>query len=215
MNNYKNKIQVAPDLYRTLSYNKKARFISYWHQIYEVCRLEPERCLEIGVGSGFVSNYLRKSGINITTIDIDRDLYPDITGDITNLPFRDSAFDVVACYEVLEHMPYSLFSKAISEIGRVTRNYLLLSLPDDERSFRFLFDLPVLGRISKTLTLPRIRKPVHQFDGQHFWEIGKHGYPLSKIVADIENAGFRVKSSYRVFENPRHRFMILKKELPK
>lgn len=205
------KIQVDPSLYGTSAYNKKARFISYWHQINEISKVRPGLCLEIGVGSRFVASYLKNSGINVKTIDIDRQLCPDVAGDITRLPFVDCAFDLVACYEVLEHMPYTHFSKSVSEIARITRKFAIISLPDAEPAYRFLVTLPILGEISKMLTVPRMRKPVHEFDGQHYWEIGKHGYPLRKIVADIESAGLRMESTYRIFENPRHRFMVLKK----
>jgi len=53
--------------------------------------------------------------------------------------------------------------------------------------------------------------PVHNFDGEHYWEIGKFGYPLKKIVEDIQRAGFEVKKTYRVLEFPYHRFFVLRK----
>ncbi|MHA1380617.1 MAG: hypothetical protein ACTSRG_19795 [Candidatus Helarchaeota archaeon] len=51
----------------------------------------------------------------------------------------------------------------------------------------------------------------HKFNGEHYWEIGKAGYPLSKIIKDIQKTGFEVEKTYRVFENPYHRFFILRK----
>ena len=60
--------------------------------------------------------------------------------------------------------------------------------------------------------LSRLKNPTHKFDGEHYWEIGKAEYPLSKIINKIQKAGFRVKKTYRVFENPYHRFFILRKE---
>jgi len=35
---------------------------------------------------------------------------------------------------------------------------------------------------------------------------------LGKITKDIEGVGFNIKKTYRIFENPYHRFFILKKE---
>ena len=52
---------------------------------------------------------------------------------------------------------------------------------------------------------------MNKFDGQHYWEIGKAGYPLSNIIDDIQIAGFKIEKTYRVFEYPCHRFFKLKK----
>jgi hypothetical protein len=62
------------------------------------------------------------------------------------------------------------------------------------------------------LPIPRLRIPVHCFDGQHYWEINKQGYPLSKIISIFEKTGFIVIENYRIFDVPIHRFFILKKE---
>jgi hypothetical protein len=42
-------------------------------------------------------------------------------------------------------------------------------------------------------------------------EIGKAGCPLRQIMGDIQRRGFKVERTYRIFENPYHRFFILKK----
>ena len=52
---------------------------------------------------------------------------------------------------------------------------------------------------------------MNKFDGEHYWEIGKAGYPLNRILEDIERAGFNIIKTYRIFEHPYHRFFILKK----
>lgn len=56
-----------------------------------------------------------------------------------------------------------------------------------------------------------LKKLVHKFNGEHYWEIGKFGYPLSRIIKDIKIAGFNIKKTYRIFEVPYHRFFILEK----
>ena len=48
----------------------------------------------------------KKEGVNIIILDIDRRLNPDIVGSTLDLSFLDNIFDAVACYEVLEHLPY-------------------------------------------------------------------------------------------------------------
>ena len=202
--------QVKPSHYNN-NYDTKERFCSYWHQIHEIVSLNPKKVLEIGVGNSFVSNYLKQKGFNVVSVDIDRKLRPNLAGSILNIPFSYEKFDVVACYEVLEHLPYVYFEKAISEIFRVSSLHALLSLPDANRCYRIQLQIPKIGYLKKLIPSPYLKKPIHHFDGQHYWEIGKNGYPLSKIIADITKAKFNVIETYRIFEIPYHRFFQLKK----
>ncbi len=204
-------IRTSPYFYFDPSYDSKGRFCSYWHQINEIISLNPKAVLEIGIGSGFVFKYLKERKINIIALDIDKKLNPDIVGNIMSLPFGDNVFDVVAAYEVLEHQPYENFYKSLHEIFRVSSAYAILSLPDVDRVYRFNMQIPLLGEIKKLIPLPRLKKPVHQFDGEHYWEIGKKGYLLSRITDDIQKTGFKIESTYRVLENPYHLFFVLKK----
>jgi len=34
---------------------------------------------------------------------------------------------------------------------------------------------------------------MNKFDGEHYWEIGKTEYPLSKIINGIQKAGFKLR----------------------
>ncbi len=196
------------------SYDTKGRFISYWHQINEIVKLQHRNILEIGVGNKFVSRYLKERGYNVVTFDAAEELEPDHVGNILNIPFKDNSFDVVACFEVLEHIPYSDFSKALSEISRVSNSHVLLSLPDATRHFRFLIKIPNFSPAEILIPFPRIRKRTNRRvnnDG-HYWEIGKKDYPLNRITKAILNSGFKLIMTYRVFEYPYHRFFILKKQ---
>lgn len=206
------KPQVEPNHYFIEFYDSKERFISYWHQINEIIKLNPKKVLEIGVGNGFVSKYLKERKLNIVTLDIDSRLNPDVVGSVLNMPFKDNSFDVVACYEVLEHLPYENFNRALSEIFRVSNSYAILSLPDVGRVCRLYVQIPKVGAFKRLIPLPRIKSQIHKFDGEHYWEIGKEGYPLSKIIRDIQKVGFKIEKTYRIFENPYHRFFIVRKE---
>ena len=204
-------LQTKPEHYLSKSYDEKGRFCSYWHQINELRELEPDSILEIGIGNGMVSNYLKQRGYNVTTMDIDERLKPDKVGSILHIPFSDKFFEVVACFEVLEHLPYENFAKALSEIHRVTIKYVVLSLPDVTKVYRLNIQVPKIGELKRLISIPRFKIPKHEFNGEHYWEIGKAGYSLKRIVRDIEKAGFEVIKSYQVFEMPYHRFFILVK----
>lgn len=70
------------------------------------------------------------------------------------------------------------------------------------RKFINLITCNKLREIKRLIPLPRFKKLVHKYDGKHYWEIGKAGYPLSKIINDIQRAGFKIERTYRVFEHP-------------
>lgn len=201
-------IQVDPSHYDNMNYDSLKRFCSYWHQIYEVISLKPENVLEIGIGNGFVSNYLRKIGLKVTTCDIDYKLNPDIIASVTDLPIDDNRFDVVACFEVLEHIPFPEVYNAIKELARVSKNKVLISVPDSSRRYQFLSQVPKMGVLKFLIPLPRLINKVHVFDGEHYWELSKKGYSLKKFIKLINHCGLEIEKNYRIFENPFHRMFI-------
>jgi SAM-dependent methyltransferase len=203
------KPQVEPSHYFRKEYDTKGRFISYWHQINEIILLEPNSMLEVGIGNGLVTNYLKRRDIDLTTLDIDGRLNPDHVGTVLDMPFADKSFEVVVCYELLEHLPYKDVHKALAEIHRVSSKYAVLSLPDSTRAYRLDIQIPKIGELKRLIPLPRLKAPKHRFDGEHYWEIGKTGYPLRKIMREMRSAGFEIKRTYRVFEHSFHRFFVL------
>lgn len=205
------KVQVDKDHYKS-NYDSKERFASYWHQIDELRNLNPDSVLEVGIGSGFVSNYLKRRDMDITTLDFDERLNPDKVGSVLNIPFPNNAFDVVACFQVLEHLPYENFSVALSEIYRVSKKYAVISLPDCTRTFSLSIKIPGLKMFRRLIRLPRFKTLIHQFNGQHYWEIGKADYTLRQILRDINDVGFRLMKTYRLFEHPYHRLIVLMKQ---
>ena len=197
--------------YNNIDYDTKSRFSSYWHQTRELYRLNAAQILEIGTGSGFVTTYLRNWGVDVVTLDVLVDLRPDILASVTDLPFRDNAFEAIGCFEVLEHIPFSEFPKGLDEIRRVTSEWAVISLPDSKLSYRLSGQLPKVGRFHWWLPSPPFIVRKRPSEPNHFWEINLRGYPLRRIRQQIEAAGFTVLSTYRVFEFAMHRFFILKK----
>ena len=203
--------QVAKCHYFGSNYITPSRFASYAYQLTEIMALKPNNVLELGIGNGLVAWMLKKAKVQVTTVDFDKALCPDIVASVTDMSVRGESFDVVACFEVLEHLPYNHFDRAVSEIFRISNSHAILSLPDVQRAYRIDVQLPKIGGIKKLIQLPRLRKLIHCFDGEHYWEIGKASYPLIRIIKDIQRAGFRIEKTYRVFEYPYHRFFILEK----
>jgi SAM-dependent methyltransferase len=199
--------QVESEHYHFSSYMHKGRFVSLWHQLDEVQKLAPNSVLEIGVGPGFFKTLAAVIGLPVETLDIDPALKPDHVGSVTALPFDNDAYDLVCAFQMLEHMPYDQSLLAFAEMARVSRRHVVLSLPDARRVWQYSIHIPRLGPKRFFLPRPRLKAPVHEFDGEHYWEIGKKEHPLPRVIADLSQHMCLVKS-YRVFENPFHRFFV-------
>jgi len=83
--------QPGPDHFSPESYDTKERFISYWHQIHEIISLGPKTVLDVDIGNGFVTRYLREKGWDVTTLDIVSELRPDVAGSVLSLTFAQSS----------------------------------------------------------------------------------------------------------------------------
>lgn len=53
-------------------------------------------------------------------------------GSVDALPFGDQEFDAVTCMEVLEHLPVDVYPRALAELSRVARRYVVVSVPCNE-----------------------------------------------------------------------------------
>jgi len=245
--------QVPPAHYWSRDYNTKERLASSWHQVDEVLRLGGRRVLEVGPGSGLVTDWLRRAGLEVTTVDIDGALKPTVVAPVTDLPLESGSFDVVLCAEVLEHLPYARVPAALRELARVATRGVVISVPDVTPwvgvSYPLYFGLwihQVRRRLGQGFVRPWIRglrsrqrlrdilfiwlvperwgrgakvvearrPPVphvayhHEFDGEHYWELGTAGHPPEALLTELAAAGLRVERDFRVPENPWHHFYV-------
>jgi ubiquinone/menaquinone biosynthesis C-methylase UbiE len=101
----------------------------------------PNNILDAGCGEGFTMTLLTEAGIQAAMTGIDfsdeaiaiaRTTAPDLAiskASIYELPFKKSSFDLVICSEVLEHLENP--DTAIAEITRVSKKYVLVSVPNE------------------------------------------------------------------------------------
>jgi len=188
-------------------YDTRKRFMSYWYQVKEVLGTNPQSVLEIGIGNGFVSNYLKDRGIEVTTVDVNEELDPDVTEDVRHLTdsFDTDSFDTVLCAEVLEHLPFDDFEGSVSEIEKVCRDEFVLSLPHFGANFSLSFKLPLVDKKRFGFKIPFPKE--HEVN-EHKWEIGKRGYPLSEVT-EVLSSYFSVERTYCPVENMYHQFFVL------
>lgn len=202
--------QVPVDHYETLTYDSKERFASYWHQIEAVLRNGFTSVLEIGPGNGFVTDYLRKSGVHVSTMDIEPGLLPDLVGSVLEIPMESNAVEAVLCSQVLEHLSFEDFSPALREIRRVVRRGAVVSLPDSSHYLKLEASALFRARLRFLLPLPFLPAPRKvRVPREHMWEIGVRGYPVSRITQVMRAAGWEVRRNHRLYDNEFHRFFEL------
>lgn len=118
--------------------------------------LTGEKILDAGCGGGAYAEFLAAKGFRVTGIDKfdkflgataeQRQLGSYVRGDLTNLPFRDKAFDCTYCFDVLEHIDDAL---AVRELARVTRKRLIIAVPKNDDAMS-AFNLTFLHYQDKT-----------------------------------------------------------------
>ncbi|ERS11286.1 hypothetical protein Q673_11160 [Marinobacter sp. EN3] len=204
------KRQVEKEHYDFSKYMSKSRWCSMWHQLDEVLKLEPKTTLEIGPGPGLFKAVAAGFGLKVQTLDIAEDLKPDIVASATDMPLEDKSYDVVCSFQMLEHIPFKMSLDALKEIARVSGKHIVISLPDAEIQWSYSLHVPKLGTKTIQMKKPLVKAKEHVFDGEHHWEINKKGYELTTVQAEIEKAvsGFKLEKTYRVPENPYHRFFV-------
>jgi ubiquinone/menaquinone biosynthesis C-methylase UbiE len=146
--------------------------------VAEVAALSPQTFLDAGCGEGFVARQVIDAvpGIELTGCDVSdvaleiaADANPEgrfVVGSLTDLPFPDRSFDVVGCFEVLEHLPGDLPRRALSELARVARRAAVLSVPHEP-----VFCLANAARGKNLEVRPKGSDPDHK----QFWSRSAFG----------------------------------------
>jgi len=211
-------VQVKKEHYFRKKYDDLSRFISYFYQVDLVAVSVGDsgaKILEVGIGNGTVSDYLKKLGFSVTTCDFDPALKPDVVADVRKLPFPDNSFDAVMACEVLEHLPFEDFEIAIKELARVSRKSVVISLPYKSTYFEVALKLPLIRTIFRRPFLDfLIRLPLPfggiKVSGQHYWEIDLWRTPLRRVRAALRRYG-RVIREVKPVLNHYHYFFVLEK----
>lgn len=200
-------------------YNKLDRFISYFYQvdlISEFSNKSGRKILEIGKGNGLVSEYLKESGFDVTTFDFDKNLNPDIVGDIRYINLEENSFDIITSFEILEHIPFEDVEDVLKKLRKITNKYLIISLPYRSTGFEFALKFPgirsILGKdfLSVFIRFPLAFKGIKS-SGQHYWEIDSKNHPLGRIKSLFKRHFKLIKTIRPVLDNYRVFFVFEKK----
>jgi 2-polyprenyl-3-methyl-5-hydroxy-6-metoxy-1,4-benzoquinol methylase len=198
-------VQVATEHYSASNYDELHRWMSYWYQIQTVVRSHADTVLEIGLGTGVLSDYLRRRlALNVTTCDFDPSLHPDLICDVRKLDTTvpENGFDAVLAFQILEHLPFDDFVPALQQLARASRRCVIFSLPHYGWDLQFRFRL-----WKRTFAFSRkiSKHPRWSFDGEHHWEIGTRGHSLVRL-RDIVAGVLNIERAYFCADYPYHYF---------
>ena len=117
---------------------------------YEPGILEPEvakavrhifqarRILDVGCAKGFTVDAMRKAGLDAWGVDFSeyaidhapRSVHNYVSvGNVLDLDFTENAFDLILCFETLEHLESTKVDQAIGQLYRVTSDEVWVTIP--------------------------------------------------------------------------------------
>jgi len=212
MHQYKK--QVDKEHYHS-TYDSLERFVSYYNQkklvLEAIEKIDSHKSnikiLEIGRGTGFLSSYLKSFDLNIKTLDIAADLKPDYVGNLLNAEsLPKEKFEIVCCFEVLEHIKFEDIGKALENLKRLNDGYVIISVPQIRLYSSIWIKLPLLKSKGFSISLPFPLQ--HIFDGEHYWELGKKNYDRKKFKKLLQEL-FYIIDGFTHPLDPYHRFFVL------
>lgn len=204
----------------TFKKNEASRILRYYYQYQLLADLEFDDIVEVGIRYDILTHILRRSGFKTTTVDVVPECEPDVVADIRKP--MDVEADVVLCFETLEHLPYDDFKLCLMNLAKSARKYVIISIPDVTPSFGLWVDIPMVsavlahffGILTRFMLQGSCRGLLSRkfdYDGFHYWEVGKRGYPQKRIRKDIEDAGLTIVRDYRSFFLPYHHYYVMSK----
>jgi len=116
--------------------------------------------LDVGSGGAGLCSHLDRC----ISIDINPATYPNVFVDLEegNLPFASDSFDCVVCVDVLEHLEN--LHHIFAETARVSRKYLIVSLPNNWLGAR-----PIIFRGDHTQSMKYYGLPIERPFDRHRW----------------------------------------------
>jgi SAM-dependent methyltransferase len=148
-----------------------------------------ERILDVGCGDGAITDHLAQrwevTGIDRSPTALQHVRTEAILASATELPLADRSFDLVVSSEMLEHLPTDEYRRAIAEMSRVSRRYLLISVPYRE-----------------VLDFRTIRCPACGWRG-HVWGHRQGPFTPESLIADLPGYTVAQTRTFGPLQDPR------------
>jgi len=139
MNEFEKEYYESPDFWNDGAVNDSANLKRVQSTI-DLIPSDVKSLADIGCGNGAFLNQLLTQNKNINLIGVDRSKEAlkyvhchSKLGDITDVPIESNSYDCVSCLQVLEHIPVRDYSKALDELARVSKKYIIIGVPFEEK----------------------------------------------------------------------------------
>jgi len=120
------------------------------------------KILDVGADNCYLRDLL--PGAQYTGIGIGGKPDIEVNLETQTIPFPDNSFDCVLCLDVLEHVDNT--HKVFDELCRVTRKYVIISLPNPYRDFLAMLTGP---EKDKAVNFKYYGLPTERPDDRHKW----------------------------------------------
>ena len=174
----------------------KEHWLSYWHQIKLMLEsIEPhDSIIELGIGSGFTSNYLRSKNIDVLTVDIDKNKSPDIVSDAISFK-PNKNYDHFCAFEVFEHMKFEEMENVLKNIKSKIDKNIFISVPIYKKT-------PINIELKfksywKSITVKTPKTSI--IDPHHQWELNYKDITEEKLISVFEHHNFKLKNKSSFF----------------
>ncbi len=108
-----------------------------------------ESVLDAACGNGIFTNYLQRTRSNLKIVGFDRSEQAlkyvkteKFLASIDSIPLSDDSYDCVIAHDVIEHLPVEAYDKALSELSRVAKKYIIIGVPYKEEIARNVTQCP-------------------------------------------------------------------------
>ena len=101
-------------------------------------KFNPKTVLDAGCAKGYLVYALHQLGVDAYGIDASEYAISQAPVDVKDrvkhgliqkLPYKNNQFDVVICFDVLEHIPEKDIDKTFSEFSRVAKKHVIVRVP--------------------------------------------------------------------------------------
>ncbi|MBM3403516.1 MAG: class I SAM-dependent methyltransferase [Bacteroidetes bacterium] len=102
--------------------------------------------IDVGCGNGVITNELSRKfeivGVDRSEKALSYVKTAKLLSDSNAIPLPDQSFDMVFSSELLEHLEEESLKKTITELKRLTRKYLLVTVPNAENPDKLMIQCP-------------------------------------------------------------------------